>query len=125
MDEFGMDFLANARGKGTSLISLSIPPNSKIATVKNMISRELGKASNIKSRVVRRAVLSALTSIKAKLKLYNKVPPNGLIIYCGNLLSHQTPSNKSSITLIQPSIPARSFFYHCDDKFHTALLKSP
>ena len=37
-----------------------------------MLADEYGTASNIKSRVNRLSVLSAITSVQARLKLYNK-----------------------------------------------------
>lgn len=46
-----------------------------------MLAEEYGTASNIKSRVNRLSVLSAITSTQQRLKLYNKVPTNGLIVY--------------------------------------------
>ena len=38
-----------------------------------MLAEEFGTASNIKSRVNRQSVLSAITSTQQRLKLYNKV----------------------------------------------------
>jgi peptide chain release factor subunit 1 len=46
-----------------------------------MLADEYGTASNIKSRVNRLSVLGAITSTQQKLKLFTKVPPNGLAIY--------------------------------------------
>ena len=44
-----------------------------------MLADEYGTASNIKSRVNRLSVLGAITSVQHRLKLYAKVPPNGLV----------------------------------------------
>lgn len=38
-----------------------------------------GTAANIKSRVNRLSVLGAITSTQQRLKLYNRVPTNGLV----------------------------------------------
>jgi peptide chain release factor subunit 1 len=52
-----------------------------------MLADEYGTASNIKSRVNRLSVLGAITSTQQKLKLFTKVPPNGLAIYwCFDLM---------------------------------------
>lgn len=75
--------LTAARGNGTSMISLIVPPGGKISLVSKMLNDEMGTATNIKSRVNRLSVLGAITSVLQRLKLYNKVPENGLIIYCG------------------------------------------
>lgn len=48
-------------------------PSSQIARVTKMLGDEYGTASNIKSRVNRLSVLSAITSAQQRLKLYNKV----------------------------------------------------
>lgn len=71
--------LEAARGNGTSMISLIMPPRDQIARVTKMLGDEFGTASNIKSRVNRQSVLGAITSAQQRLKLYNKVPPNGLV----------------------------------------------
>ena len=57
---------------GTSMISLIIPPRDQIPRIAKMLADEYGTASNIKSRVNRLSVLSAITSVQARLKLYNK-----------------------------------------------------
>ena len=51
--------LEAARGNGTSMISLIIPPGDQISRVNKMLSDEYGTASNIKRRVNRLSVLSA------------------------------------------------------------------
>lgn len=72
------------------MISLILPPRSQISLTTGMLATEYGTASNIKSRVNRLSVLSAITSAQQRLKLYNKVPPNGLVIYCGTILTVST-----------------------------------
>lgn len=67
-----MEILTCCRN-GTSMISLIIPPKDQIARVNKMLSEEYGTAANIKSRVNRLSVLSAITSTQQRLKLYNKV----------------------------------------------------
>ena len=74
--------LENAKGNGTSMISLIIRPGDQISNASNMLTGEYGTASNIKSRVNRLSVLGAITSTQQKLKLFTRVPPNGLVLYC-------------------------------------------
>lgn len=57
---------------GTSMISLIIPPKDQVSRVSKMLADEFGTASNIKSRVNRLSVLSAITSVQQRLKLYSK-----------------------------------------------------
>ncbi|GMF03935.1 unnamed protein product [Ambrosiozyma monospora] len=70
--------LQKARGNGTSMISLIIPPKGQIPMIQKMLTDEYGTASNIKSRVNRLSVLSAITSTQQKLKLYSNVPKNAI-----------------------------------------------
>ena len=64
--------LEAARGNGTSMISLIMPPKDQVARVQKMLGDEFGTASNIKNRVNRQSVLGAITSAQQRLKLYNK-----------------------------------------------------
>lgn len=64
--------LKEARGNGTSMISVIMPPKSQIAQIAKMLADEYGTASNIKSRVNRLSVQDAITSTQQKLKLIPK-----------------------------------------------------
>ena len=108
-----IDKLKNIKGDGTNMISLLIPPSDSISKYQKLLTNEFGAASNIKSRVNRLSVLSAITSTRQKLKLYNKVPPNGLVIYCGN----------KTIIDFEPLHPINTSQYMCDDHFHTEHLE--
>merc|ERR1711990_1075974 len=110
-----------ARGNGTSTISLVIPPKDMIARVGKMLGDEYGTASNIKSRVNRLSVLSAITSTQQRLKLYNKVPTNGLVIYCGTIMTDEGKEKKVNIDF-EPFRPINTSLYLCDNKFHTEAL---
>jgi len=113
--------LQAARGNGTSMISLIIPPKDQISRVSKMLADEYGTASNIKSRVNRLSVLSAITSTQQKLKLYTKVPPNGLVLYCGTIITDEGKEKKVNIDL-HPFKPINTSLYLCDNKFHTEAL---
>ena len=75
--------LEAARGNGTSMISLIIPPKDQISRIGKMLVGEFGTASSIKSRVNRLSVQSGITSVQHRLKLYNRVPTNGLVVSIG------------------------------------------
>jgi peptide chain release factor subunit 1 len=113
--------LESARGAGTSMISLIIPPKSQVAQAAKMLAEEYGTASNIKSRVNRQSVLSAITSTQQRLKLYNKVPPNGLVVYCGEIITSEGKERKLNIDF-EPFKPINTSLYLCDNKFHTEAL---
>jgi len=113
--------LEAARGNGTSMISLIIPPGDQISRVSKMLADEYGTASNIKSRVNRLSVLGAITSVQHRLKLYSKVPPNGLVIYCGTIVTDEGKEKKVNIDF-EPFKPINTSLYLCDNKFHTEAL---
>ena len=113
--------LESARGNGTSMISLIIPPKSQVAQTAKMLAEEYGTASNIKSRVNRLSVLSAITSTQQRLKLYTKVPPNGLVVYCGEIITSEGKERKLNIDF-EPFKPINTSLYLCDNKFHTEAL---
>uniref|UniRef100_A0A0D9VA36 eRF1/Pelota-like N-terminal domain-containing protein n=1 Tax=Leersia perrieri TaxID=77586 RepID=A0A0D9VA36_9ORYZ len=69
-----------ARGNGTSIISLIIPPRDQVSRVAKMLGHEYASASNIKSRVNRQYVLAAITSAQQKLKQ----PINASLYLCDN-----------------------------------------
>ena len=116
--------LEAARGNGTSMISLIIPPRDQIPRIAKMLADEYGTASNIKSRVNRLSVLSAITSVQARLKLYNKVPNNGLVIYCGTIVTDDGKEKKVNIDF-EPFKPINTSLYLCDNKFHTEVRCRP
>jgi len=113
--------LEAARGNGTSMISLIIPPKDQVSRVGKMLGDEFGTASNIKSRVNRLSVLGAITSTQNRLKLYNKVPTNGLVIYCGTVVTAEGKEKKVNIDF-EPFKPINTSLYLCDNKFHTEPL---
>lgn len=114
--------LTTARGNGTSMISLVMPPKDQIARVSKMLADEYGTASNIKSRVNRLSVLSAITSVQQRLKLYNRMPTNGLVIYCGTIITDEGKEKKVNIDF-EPFKPINTSLYLCDNKFHTEALQ--
>ena len=110
-----------ARGNGTSMISLIMPPRDQVSRVAKMLGDEYGTASNIKSRVNRQSVLAAITSAQQRLKLYNRVPPNGLVLYTGTIVTDEGKEKKVTFDF-EPFRPINASLYLCDNKFHTEAL---
>merc|ERR1719271_325053 len=86
-----------------------------------MLTEEYGTASCIKSRVNRLSVLSAITSTQQRLKLYNRTPPNGLIVFCGEVLTEDGKEKKLTVDF-EPFKPINTSMYMCDNRFHTETL---
>ena len=70
----------------------------------------MGTATNIKSRVNKLSVLSAIKPTQERLKLYNSGPINGLVIYCGTILTNENKEKKVSIDL-EPFRPINTSLY--------------
>lgn len=119
------------------MISLIIPPKDQVPRVSKMLADEYGTASNIKSRVNRLSVLGAITSVQQRLKLYHRgkwwffnginstnyyplVPENGLVVYCGTIVTDEGKEKKVNIDF-QPFKPINTSLYLCDNKFHTEV----
>jgi len=77
----------------------------------------MSAASNIKSKVNRNSVISALKSVDQRLKLYNAVPKNCLAIFCGIV------NEKKVLVDFEPLKPLNRSIYFCDSRFHTELLQ--
>ena len=65
--------------------------------------------------------MSAITSTQQRLKLYSKVPPNGLVVYCGEIITAEGKERKINIDF-EPFKPINTSLYLCDNKFHTEAL---
>lgn len=49
------------------------------------------------------------------------VPPNGLVIYCGTIVTEEGKEKKVNIDF-EPFKPINTSLYLCDNKFHTEAL---
>jgi peptide chain release factor subunit 1 len=117
-----LDDLRSKTGRGTELISLYIPPDKQISDVTSQLREEYGQASNIKSRVTRLSVQSALESAMSRLKLIPKPPPNGVVIFIGNVDIGGNRTDMYSAAL-EPPDPIVTYRYHCDSSFLLAPLE--
>jgi len=115
--------LANKEGRGTELISLYVPPGRQISEVMNMLRDEYGTASNIKSTTTRKNVQDAIVRVQQRLKLFKKVPENGLVIFCGAIPQNGAGSEKIETYVIIPPEPINIYLYRCDSRFHTEHLQ--
>lgn len=88
-----------------------------------MLRNESRTASNIKSRVNRQSVETAIESTLQKLKLYSSVPMNGLALFVGTILTDDNKEKKISIA-IEPMKPINTTLYMCDNRFHTKDLEA-
>lgn len=118
-----LKFLRDVRGNGTSMISIIIPPKEQLCRTVQMLTDEYGTATNIKSRVNRLSVLSAISSAQAKLKTITKTPKNGLALYVGEILTQDNKEKKVAYA-IEPIKPINTSLYMCDSRFHVESVLS-
>ena len=86
-----------------------------------MLRDEYGTASSIENRAHRFSVLSAISSAQQKLGIINTIPKNGLILFCGDIVT-ENGREKSVAFDIEPYKPINTTLYMCDNKFHTEVL---
>ena len=113
--------LESARGMGTSVITVYIPPKDQVARVVSMLNIEFGTASNIKSHTNKLSVQAAITAALGRLKLITRVPTNGLLLYSGTVMTEDNKEKKLTLD-IEPFKPVSRSLYLCDNKFHTDEL---
>ncbi|KAJ1834262.1 Electron transfer flavoprotein alpha-subunit [Coemansia sp. RSA 2711] len=106
---------------GTSMISLIVPAKQQITQISTQLTDELGTASNIKSRVNRQSVQAAIISAQQRLRLYSRTPPNGLVIYCGTVITEDGKEKLINIDF-EPFKPINTKLYLCDSRFHVEPL---
>ena len=116
-----LEEIEQAKGRGTELVSVYVPPTKPIFDVTNYLRGEHAQSSNIKSTSTRKHVTGAIESIIQRLKSYRQPPTNGLAIFIG----HQDVGADQTAQIafvLEPPEPVVSFLYRCDSKFFTEPL---
>ncbi|AGV01484.1 eukaryotic peptide chain release translation termination factor 1 [Cannes 8 virus] len=114
-------FLESLKGAGTSLVTLVLPPGEQISRASQMLAEEHGTASNIKSRVNRQAVLTAISSVQQRVRTYRQVPETGIVFLGGEV---ELPDGRHRVVVydIVPPLPISKKIYACDSSFHIECL---
>ncbi len=102
----------------TSLISLYIPPGTRIPDITSQLKNEYGTATNIKDKSTGKAIQTAISSILSRMKNIQNAGENGLVIFCGI-----TQNNKTEYFAIEPPEPVGIKLYRCDHIFLVDHLK--
>lgn len=98
------------------MVSLYIPVGYEISKVAQQIRDEQGTATNIKSTTTRKNVLGALEKVAQHLTLFKQTPPNGLVIFCGNISEREGVSDIQLFSF-EPIEPLSVRVYRCDQEF--------
>lgn len=104
-------------------MSLYVPPGRQISDVLATLKQEYGTASNIKSNTTRKNVQDAITKVMQRLKLFRRIPKNGLVIFSGAILQNGPGSERVETYVIEPPEPINIWLYRCDSRFHTEHLQ--
>lgn len=110
------------RGRHTELVSVYLPTGYDINKAISHLSEEQGTASNIKDSRTRNNVQGSLERAVRTLRLYKRIPPNGIVIFVGNA---STDESKIDIKVwtVEPPEPLMQRIYRCDQTFKTDILK--
>jgi len=114
--------LKEKKGRHTELISVYVPAGFNLNEIGTLIAQEISLTQNVKSKTVRKNVISALTKIQQYLKLYKKTPPNGLAMFCGNVSENEGNAD-IRIWSVEPPNPIKIKLYWCDQKFELEPLE--
>ena len=117
-----VELLKGIRGRHTELVTIYIPSGFNKDLITRQVEYEAGTAENIKSKSTRTAVLTALERINRELKNYKVTPPNGLILFCGNI-SEKEGVQDVQIWAYEPPRPLNVRLYRCDQIFITEPLE--
>lgn len=104
------------KGRATELISLYIPPTKQVSDVTSYLRNEYSQSSNIKSKSTRKNVMAAIESITSRLKVFKKVPENGMVFFTGHVAKAADQTEMKNF-IIEPPLPVPTFVYRCDSSF--------
>jgi peptide chain release factor subunit 1 len=97
-------------------VSVYVPSGGNINDTITQIFQEKGTASNIKSKNTRKNVLTALEKMIQHLRLFKQTPPNGLVVFCGNI-SPVEGKEDIKIWSFEPPVKMMQKVYWCDQTF--------
>jgi len=103
----------------TVLLSLYIPPGRPISDVMNLLRQEYSITDNIKLKRTRQAVKRALSAAMDRLQMIPKVPPNGLVLFCGEDMN----TGDFACYVFSPPEKINVFYYRTDKRFITDFLE--
>ena len=108
--------LGSIRGRHTELVTVYVPAGYSLHEITAQLRSEQGTADNIKSKGVRKNVVTSLEKIMRHIQLYKRTPENGLALFCGNI-SEKEGVDDIELFAVEPSEPIKTKLYWCDQKF--------
>lgn len=108
--------LSSYRALHTEFVTVYIPAGYNLDKIISHLNDEKGTATNIKSASTRKNVEAALEKIIVHLKTYKGTPENGLMVFAGNVASHEGKQDLRLWHFIPPT-PLNQRVYRCDKNF--------
>ena len=108
--------LSTIRGRHTELVSVYIPAGYDIIKIIQHLSQEQGTASNIKDKTTRTHVIDSLEKMIRHLRLFKQTPPNGLVVFSGNISKKESQTD-IQVFSIEPPQSLKLRMYRCDQTF--------
>jgi peptide chain release factor subunit 1 len=113
--------LSEKRGRHTELVSVWVPAGYDLVKIVQQLQDEQGTATNIKSTSTRKNVTDALEKMIQHLKTVGRTPPNGLVVFSGNV-SEREGGSDVRVWSIEPPVPINQKLYRCDKDFKLDIL---
>jgi peptide chain release factor subunit 1 len=113
-----IESVQNTEGEGTELVTLSIPAEKDLHSVRQRIEQEYAGAENIKSDQTRNRVQRALGRVRRVIRRYGHTPPNGLVVYAGVVDGELT-----EFVFDDLPEPVNESRYECADEFVTEPIE--
>jgi len=115
--------LSEKKGRGTELVSVYIPPDKLLSDVSKHMREEYGQSANIKSKQTRKNVQSAIEVIIQRLRLFQRPPERGLVLFVGMIPKGGPGTEKMETYVFEPPEPIQTYIYHCNSEFFLEPLK--
>lgn len=95
-----------------------LPSKSSIVLEIDKLNIQYSSSINIKKPKSVADVQDSLTAVIQKLKLFKAIPPNGLIIFTGNVRDESKDRDKRICIDIEPMSPVLRRIYFCSNHFN-------
>ncbi len=115
--------LSEKKGRGTELVTVYIPPDRQISDVVKHMREELSQSANIKSKQTKKNVQSAIEVIMQRMKLFQRPPEKGLVLFVGMIPKGGPGTEKMETYMFEPPEPVQTYIYHCDSAFFLKPLQ--
>ncbi len=114
--------LESIRGRHTELVSVYVPAGYELIKIIQHLQQEQGTAENIKDKTTRLHVIDSLEKAIRHLRLYKKIPINGIAVFAGNA-SQRDNQTDLKVWSIEPPLAIQTRLYRCDQVFVLDILK--